>query len=135
VTTSFVDFFGRPDDDAPDGQQWSSPSWFGAPDGELGVCVPVGAVIGRSGTGVIAISHATAYSTGISFELVAQARGLKRSETQRVFHEQHLSPTDGAELSNAFLRVGSSSPMGRACRTSADVIRGTTRSGRRRARS
>jgi hypothetical protein len=103
---SFVDVFGLPDDDAPGAQRWQSPSWFGAPDGELGVCVPVGAVIGRSDAGVVAISHAITYSTGISFELIARARGLKRSESQRVFHEQHLSPTDGEELSSAFLRVG-----------------------------
>ena len=86
------------------------PSWIGPPEDELGVAVPLHRVIGRSETAVVALSHALAHSTGISFEFRAIARGLKRSETQRIFHEQHVFDPEG--LSDAFLRMGFELPGG-----------------------
>jgi hypothetical protein len=103
---SFSDVFATPSgDDPPERDEFKVPEWFGPPDGELGAYVPVGLVIARSDQGVVAISHAIGYSTGIGFELVAQARGLSQRETQRLFHEQHLPP-DPDEPSVGFLRVG-----------------------------
>jgi hypothetical protein len=103
---SFSDVFGTPpSEDPPEREAFSAPTWFGPPDDELGAYVPLGLVIGRSDQGVVAVSHAIGYSTGIGFELVAHARGLRPRDTQRLFHEQHLPP-DPDEPSSAFLRVG-----------------------------
>lgn len=104
---SFSDVFGLPPSEDPPPEQgaFTAPAWFGPPDGELGAYVPLGLLIARSDQGVVAISHAVGYSTGIGFELVAQAHGLSQRDTQRVFHEQHLDPDPEAPAA-AFLRVG-----------------------------
>jgi hypothetical protein len=104
---SFSDVFGTPpSEDPPErGDVYSAPAWFGPPADELGAFVPLGLVIARSDQGVVAISHAIGYTTGVGFELVAQARGLSHRDTQRLFHEQHL-PLDPDEPARGFLRVG-----------------------------
>jgi hypothetical protein len=109
---SFTEVFSAPEgDDPPSHGDFKAPEWFGPPDGELGAYVSLGVVIARSDNGVLAISHAIGYSTGIGFELVAHARGLSPRDTQRLFHEQHLAP-DPDEPSAAFLRVGLELPGG-----------------------
>jgi hypothetical protein len=109
---SFSDVFGTPPrEDPPERTEFRAPEWFGSPDGELGAYVPLGLVIARSDQGVVAISHAIGFSTGIGFELVAQARGLREQDTQRLFHEQHL-PFDPDEPAAGFLRVGLERPDG-----------------------
>jgi hypothetical protein len=113
---SFTDVFRVEFDDEPrkDPPAVSSrPEWIAPPEDELGVCVPIGRVVGRSERGVIALSHVTAFSTGVVFALVAQLRGLRRSEASRVFHEQHMGMMDGEELPDAFLRLGLELPDGR----------------------
>jgi hypothetical protein len=103
---SFLDVFGTPGEDPPErSEAYSAPAWFGPPAGELGAYVSLGLVIARSERGVVAISHAIGYTTGVGFELVAQARDLSYRETQRLFHEQHL-PFDPDEPAAGFLRVG-----------------------------
>jgi hypothetical protein len=104
---SFSDVFGTPpSEDPPErGGGYSAPAWFGPPADELGAYVPLGLVIGRSDQGVVAISHAIGYTTGVGFELVALARGLSHRDTQRLFHEQHL-PLDPDAPAAGFLRVG-----------------------------
>src|SRR5579884_2897856 len=95
--------FGDGDDEAaPD--EPKRPAWFGAPDDELGAVVPYGLVLARSDKAVVALSHAVVYSTGVHFDFVAVARGLARSEANRVFHEQHGFDED--ELPDALLRIG-----------------------------
>lgn len=89
------------------------PEWFAPPGGELGASVPVASVIGRSERGVVALSHALAYTTGIAFEFVSQARALTRAESHRLFHEQHMGafgPRD--DLPDGFLRIGFELPGG-----------------------
>jgi hypothetical protein len=110
---SFSDMFEEPAPAAePEPQRaWSSPAWFGPPADELPVCVPLALVIARSPNAVIALSHASAYSTGIGIELLVQARGLPEREAQRLFHEQHMPPTED-EPSAAYLRVGIELPDG-----------------------
>ena len=54
---------------------------------------------------MIALSHASVYSTGIGIELVVQARGLPERESQDLFHEQHMPPS-ADEPSPAYIRVG-----------------------------
>ena len=58
------------------------PEWLGPPAGELGGVVPLGLVLARSELGVVALSHAIAYSTGVAFDLVAQAGGLTPRSAQ-----------------------------------------------------
>lgn len=77
--------------------------WFGPPDEELGVCVPQGLVLGRSERAVVALGHVTAYSTGLGFDFLALARGLREREAQRLMHEQHMLDD---ELSDNVLRIG-----------------------------
>ena len=80
------------------------PEWVGPPEDELGASVPLGAVIGRSEKAVVALRQMTGYSTGVMLDLVAAARGLRESETNRLFHEQHAADPEGPP--GGFLRVG-----------------------------
>jgi hypothetical protein len=88
------------------------PDWLGPPAGELGGVVPLGLVLGRSDHGVVALSHAVAHSTGVSFHLVAYAGGLKPRDAQAVFHDQHAGRSAGEELPGGFLRLGIELPDG-----------------------
>lgn len=86
-------------------EDYEQPAWAGPPDHELGECVPLSLVVGRSESALVAVKHATAYSTGVTFEFLAAARGLQERDTHRLFHEQHVfggdeGPPDG------FLRIG-----------------------------
>lgn len=87
------------------------PEWLGPPDGELGA-VPLARILARSESGVVALSHAVAYSNGVTFELLARVDGLSHVESSRIFHEQHLPQLDPDELPDAFLRVGVELPGG-----------------------
>jgi hypothetical protein len=111
----FEDLFGAEDDldDAADPfVEHRRPEWLGPPEGELGVAVPLGVTVARSATGVVALSHALAYSTGVSFTVVAHVGGLRPSETQRVFHDQHAGRAGAEELPDGFLRIGIELPDG-----------------------
>jgi hypothetical protein len=107
----FVDLFGsdegaeeRPE---PEPREHRRPEWFGPPEDELGVAVPLGVIVARSASGVVAVSHAEAFSTGIAFSVVAQARGLRQSQANRMMHDQHLGfMGDLEELPDSFLRFG-----------------------------
>ena len=96
--------FSGPDDESGRPEEWRSPPWWGPPEEELGVAVPRGVVLGRSERGVVALSHTLVYSTGVMFEFVALARGLTRSASRLLFHEQHAFDTD--ELPDGLLRLG-----------------------------
>src|SRR5579885_1841379 len=100
------------DDAGDDGRsEFVAPPWVGPPDGELPTALPLAVVLGRSERGVVALSHALAYSTGVVLELVALGRGVADRNVQRVFHEQHLPPEAG-DPSPAFLRIGIELPDG-----------------------
>lgn len=103
--SSFQFIFSRStDDDAPlETPEHARPIWVGPPDDELGVCVPQALVLGRSPRAVVALRHLTAYSTGLSFEFLALARGLREREAQRLMHEQHMLDD---EPSDSVLRFG-----------------------------
>jgi hypothetical protein len=63
---------------------------------------------------VVALSHALAYSTGVSLQLVAHVEGLDRRRTHLLFHEQHGGHfDDDEELPDGFLRLGVELPDGR----------------------
>ena len=82
------------------------PQWLGPPTGELGIAVPLGLVLARSDSGVVAVSHALVHSTGISFEVVAHVGGLKPGQVHTLFHEQHARAPGVDELPDGFLRFG-----------------------------
>jgi hypothetical protein len=100
----FTQMFPLRDDDDEPPEEPRSPRWFGPPDDELGVVLPEAVVLAHSGRGVVALSHAVAYSTGVSFEFVARARRLSQAEANRVFHEQHMF--EEKDLPDALLRIG-----------------------------
>jgi len=102
--SGFVQMFSFDGDDDESPEEPTRPRWFGPPEDELGTVVPQGVVLARSERAVVALSHAVVYSTGISFEFLAVARGLARSEASRVFHEQHMF--EEGELPDALLRIG-----------------------------
>jgi len=105
--SSFSEMFAfrRGSEEPVDDERYEQPAWFGPPEDELGTCVPLSIVLGRSERAVVALTNITAHSTGLKLELLALARGLRQSETSRVFHEQHIAgPED--DLSDLFLRVG-----------------------------
>jgi len=82
-----------------------APVWFGPPPDELGDVAPLSLVIARSENAVVALTHATVYSTGVSFGLRTEARGLREQEVQRLMHEQYAFAVD-EEPPPGFLRVG-----------------------------
>ena len=97
--------FSFSEDDEPESQEEPKrPRWFGPPEDELGVVLPQGIVLARSDRAVVALSHVSVYSTGVAFDFLAVARGLARSEANRMFHEQHMF--DEEHLPDALLRVG-----------------------------
>lgn len=67
--------------------------------------MPLSVVLARSEKALVALRHVTAYSTGITLDLLAAARGLRDLDAQRMFHEQHLADPDEG-LPETFLRVG-----------------------------
>jgi hypothetical protein len=103
--SGFIQVFGfSGDDDDEESPESTRPRWFGPPDDELGAVVPQGIVIARAERAAVALSHAVVYSTGVTFEFLARARGLTRSDASRVFHDQHALDRD--DLPDAFLRIG-----------------------------
>lgn len=88
------------------------PVWIGPPEDELGTAVPLGQIVSRSDRGVIAISHALVYSSGLSFDLLAQVGGLRPDQSSLLFHEQHHGAVNPEELSDGFLRFGVELPDG-----------------------
>jgi hypothetical protein len=111
--SSFVDIFGfdAPDDTAPEEpEEYTRPVWVGPAEGELGVTVPVSTVVGRSDKGVVALRYAIAYSTGVTLDFLAAARGLRERDTNRFFNEQHF--VDPEDLSDRVLRIGIELPGG-----------------------
>ncbi|MFL5929155.1 MAG: hypothetical protein ACJ77E_19665 [Gaiellaceae bacterium] len=108
-----------PPDDPPRQEEmdpWlehARPAWLGPPVGELGGVVALGLVLGRSDRGVVALSHAVAYSTGVALDVVAYAGGLDPRAAQAVFHDQHAARFSADELPSGFLRLGIELPDGR----------------------
>jgi hypothetical protein len=106
----FDQVFGPGPADQPEDEPYHDlrqPEWFGPPNGELGASVALASVIGRSERGVVALSHAVAYSTGVVFEFVGKARGLTRAETHRLFHEQQMGAFGPQEdVPDGFQRIG-----------------------------
>jgi len=96
--------FGGDDDEPASPEEPTRPTWFDPPEDELGAVVPLSLVLASSRRGVVALSHAVAYSTGVAFEFLAEARGLTGSEANRVFHEQHIF--EEADPPEALLRIG-----------------------------
>lgn len=109
MNSNFIQLFSYAGDgdegDEEEYEQPSMPAWFGPPEDELGAVLPLGLVVGRSEHGVVAIPHATAYSSGIAFNVLALARGLSRATSSRLFHDQHFLE-EGGEPPDAFLRFG-----------------------------
>jgi len=103
---SFLQVFGfsRDDDDSDSPPEHRAPAWFGPPEDELGKTIPLDSVIARSESGVVAVSHAVVYSTGVAFDFVERARGLSQSQANRLFHEQHMFGDE--ELPDGLLRIG-----------------------------
>jgi hypothetical protein len=110
----FVEMFrsegsaGTPDSAGAD---FARPAWIGPPEDEVGRCVPLAIVVARSEKGAVALRQVTAFSTGITFNLLAGGRDLREPEAQRLFHEQHLSDPDEG-VSEGFLRIGIELPDG-----------------------
>jgi hypothetical protein len=97
-------FSSGPEGDDPEQEKFTPPPWFGPSEDELGECVPLSFVVGRSDKGVVAIEHATAYSTGVELAFRAAGRGLGERESQRLLHQQHYFGDE--EISDELLRIG-----------------------------
>ena len=115
MSSNFVQMFsfaeGEGDDEDFEREPSPMPPWFGPPDDELGAVVALGLILGRTEKGVVALSHATVYSTGLALDVIAVARGLSNSQSNRLFHEQHLFE-EGEEPPSGFLRIGLELPDG-----------------------
>lgn len=113
----FLDLFvgAEPEEEPPEEPPVSHerPAWLGPPTGELGVAVPLQLVLAQTDRSALAISHAMAFSSGITLELVAHVGGLTRQKTHMLFHEQHPGPLDEEDLPDGFLRFGVELPDGR----------------------
>jgi hypothetical protein len=103
---SFDEVFGRPPEEPlPERPEVIRPSWWGPPEEELGVTVPLGVLVARSERGAVVLPHAVAHSNGIAFDVLARARGLRPAQANRLHHEQHLIEP-GEEPTEGFLRLG-----------------------------
>jgi hypothetical protein len=115
VSSNFIEMFAFDDsedaDEASEREPPHRPPWFGPPEDELGAAVPLGLVIARSDKGVVALSHAIVYSSGLTLDVIAAARGLSNSQSNRLFHEQHVFE-EGEEPPSGFLRIGLELPDG-----------------------
>ena len=96
--------FGGDDDESDSQEEPTRPPWFGPLEDELGAVLPQGIVLARSDRAVVALSHAVVYSAGAAFDFLAVARGLTRSEANRVFQEQHMFEEE--DLPDSLLRIG-----------------------------
>jgi hypothetical protein len=96
--------FGEGEDASDSPSEHRRPAWFGPPEDELGRTIPLDRVIARSEIGAVAVSHAVVYSTGVSFDFVARARGLSQSKANRLMHEQHMFEEE--DLPDSLLRIG-----------------------------
>jgi hypothetical protein len=102
---------------------YSTPLWFGPPQDELGVAVPQTLVLARSSRAVVALPYVVAYSTGVTFELVALARGVKQSRVNAIFHRRTAS-TRTTIRRTTFFGSASSSRTGHVSRIWADGFAG-----------
>jgi hypothetical protein len=106
---TFRDVFGTDEPDeheaAADEEEHERPPWLGPPEDELGVALPQTLVLGRSDTGVVALSHVLAFADGATFHFHSLARGLPRRQLNQLFHEQHVFEP-GEEPGEGFLRIG-----------------------------
>lgn len=110
--------------DEPEPERYERPPWLGPPADELGRAVDLSVVLGRGDRGVVALSHAIAYSTGIELHVVARAGGVSRSDAARFFHEQHMGVLDpDEELPAGFLRLGLELPGGTRVSNLRNVLR------------
>jgi hypothetical protein len=81
--------------------------------------VSITAVLARSDRAVVALRYVSAYSTGITLDLLAAGRGLREVDAQRLIHEQHVvDPDEG--LPEGVLRVGVELSDGRRASNLAD---------------
>jgi hypothetical protein len=87
------------------------PPWQAPPEDELGTYVAVSTILGRSEQAVVALAGAVAYSSGVTLDVRAVARGMRERDANRFFHEQHLFDPE-EEPSPAFLRLGIELPGG-----------------------
>jgi hypothetical protein len=104
---SFRDLFPQPPEDEPaeEEQEYAAPAWLAPPQAELPAAVPAGLVVGRSDRGVVALSHALVYTTGVQLEFVVRGRGLKQLQTHTIFQTMHGFGAD-AEPPDSVLRLG-----------------------------
>ncbi|MQY07122.1 hypothetical protein [Actinomadura macrotermitis] len=73
-STSAISFVNDDDDE----DDYVMPPWVGPGEDVLGVTVPIGRILARTGNVVIALPHATVYPTGVLFDvrLAARREGL-----------------------------------------------------------
>ena len=100
--------------DEPEPEIFKRPVWLGPPEDELGRAVDVAQVLARSDRGLVALSHAIAYSTGVSFTFEARVAGLKSIEMHMIQTHQHVGRIEGGldELPDGFIRIGLELPGG-----------------------
>ena len=101
---SFLDRFPVPEREQQEIEEHERTPFFEPPRDELGVVVPLNALLGRSETAVVALSHAVAYSDGVALNFIAIVRGMKPSNVHEFLQAQHM--WGGEDLSDAFLRLG-----------------------------
>jgi hypothetical protein len=111
----FVELFDIEEPESPPLEppvECERPAWIGPPENELGAAVPLGLIVGKSNQGVVAISHALVYSSGLTFDLVAQVHGLRPDQSNLLFHEQQHGSVSPERMPDGFLRFGVELPDG-----------------------
>jgi hypothetical protein len=107
---SFDELFGRQRDEVeseePAADEVEPPEWWGPPERELGTYVNLGRIVGRSSKAVVALSYVTVYSSGVVFEFLAAARGLKQSEVGHIFNAHMMAVPVDEVVPEAFVRIG-----------------------------
>ena len=96
--------FFTPPPRAPEPER-PQPEWLGPPAGELGVAVPIRAVLARTADVAVAVTDVVAYSNGVELGLAVRLRTADSFGDPYGIHFAHVR-TGGGELGEAVLRFG-----------------------------
>jgi len=105
------DFFTPPPQREPEPEH-VQPEWIGPPDNEVGVAVPIRAVLARTADVAVAVTDVVAYSTGIELGLVVRLRAFDELADPYGMHYAHVRMGRG-ELGDEILRFGAEFEDGR----------------------
>jgi len=106
-----MSFFEPPPPPPKPPEEFRQPAWIGPPGNELGIGIPLNAIVARNARAIIAVLGCTVFSNGIVLDLTLRTR--PGSISARELREMHGSPfyfhgprDPGEELPPNLVRIG-----------------------------